>query len=147
MRLIPIALLLVSLGVPSSAEGQALGNSEFQIESSPEGLKSLKRTHDEYDTNYIAPGRTLGDIFVRLQNGRGKGMEKGLGSNDRLWGGAKHQTDIQVSGFPVGTYEVRSNKDVRWTLPFREGETKVVRVPVDTVGATVVLTRVSAVPH
>jgi hypothetical protein len=67
LRLIPIALLLVSLGVASSAEGQALGNSEFQMESSPEGLRSLKRTHDEYDTNYIAPGRTLGDIFVRYR--------------------------------------------------------------------------------
>jgi hypothetical protein len=67
LRLILIAPLLVLFGVASSAEGQALANSEFQIESSPDGLKSLKRPQDGYDTNYIAPGRTLGDITVRYR--------------------------------------------------------------------------------
>jgi Family of unknown function (DUF5695) len=44
---------------------QQIENQSFQLQFSSVGLKTLKRSHDSFDTNYILAGRALGDVFVR----------------------------------------------------------------------------------
>src|SRR5207302_1744873 len=44
---------------------QTLSNYDFQISSSSTGLIGIHRLHDAYDTNYVAPGRTLGEVTIR----------------------------------------------------------------------------------
>lgn len=68
MRSIPGALFLSFFALVPSAPAQSLRNSRFQIESSPAGLTSLKHTQDKYDTDYIASGRTLGDVLIRYRS-------------------------------------------------------------------------------
>ena len=46
---------------------QQISNDEFNLSYSQAGLRSVKHTHDTYDTDYIAAGRTLGDVLVRYR--------------------------------------------------------------------------------
>jgi hypothetical protein len=47
--------------------GQQPSNSEFKLSYSSHGLSSLKRVQDTYDTDYIAAGRALGDVYIRYR--------------------------------------------------------------------------------
>lgn len=46
---------------------ETLSNYDFQISSSSTGLIDIHRVHDAYDTNYVAPGQTLGDVTIRYR--------------------------------------------------------------------------------
>jgi hypothetical protein len=61
-----IAAMTVGLQAATAAR-QTLSSAQFQIGYSPSGITSIKRTHDRYDTDYIAPGRTLGDVVIRYR--------------------------------------------------------------------------------
>jgi hypothetical protein len=50
-----------------SLTAQTISNDQFKISYSSAGLTSLKRVQDVYDTDYIAPGRTLGDVLFRYR--------------------------------------------------------------------------------
>lgn len=54
---------------------QQVHNESFQLQFSSVGLKTLKRTHDAFDTNYILAGRALGDVFVRYRTHAGSWEE------------------------------------------------------------------------
>ena len=59
------AVLVCSVGISVSA--QQLENDRFQLKFSSSGLSSLKHTRDVYDTDYVLPGRALGDVVVRYR--------------------------------------------------------------------------------
>lgn len=67
MRWFPALALSAALFLASSAEGQSLQNAQFQLAYSPSGITSLKHVHDKYDTDYIADGRTFGDVLLRYR--------------------------------------------------------------------------------
>jgi Family of unknown function (DUF5695)/F5/8 type C domain len=46
---------------------QSLHNTAFQIDYSSRGITSLTHVHDKYSTDYIARGRTLGDLLIRYR--------------------------------------------------------------------------------
>lgn len=73
LRLILLLALLVSESVVALA--QQINNDVFQLEFSSAGLKSLKRTYDTFDTNYILAGRPLGDVVVRFRSQGGSWEE------------------------------------------------------------------------
>jgi hypothetical protein len=41
--------------------------SQFQIDYAASGITSLKHVRDKYDTDYISPGRALGDVTIRYR--------------------------------------------------------------------------------
>jgi hypothetical protein len=53
--------------VPQAAAGDGLTNRSFHIQADAQGLTSLKRTGDEFDTDYIAGGGALGPLVVRYR--------------------------------------------------------------------------------
>ena len=61
-------LLLAALCLQSAFSlGQQLSSTDFKLSYSPQGLSSLKRVQDTYDTDYIAGGMTLGDVYIRYR--------------------------------------------------------------------------------
>ena len=56
-------LLLSAAALP----GQTLTNDQFRIAYSTTGLTSLKHVRDAFDTDYVLPGRSLGDLAVRYR--------------------------------------------------------------------------------
>lgn len=56
-----------ALSLASSIAAQSLQDAQFQLASSPSGITSIKHVHDKYDTDYIAEGRTLGDVLIRYR--------------------------------------------------------------------------------
>ena len=56
----------LALGTGSAA-AQDLSNDQFKLSYSDAGLTSIKRARDVYDTDYISPGRTLGDVLLRYR--------------------------------------------------------------------------------
>ncbi len=63
--------LRVSTAVPQSHH-----HSPLQLVYSSSGLISLKRVHDQYDTDYIAAGRTLSDLLIRYRSMGAKDWKK-----------------------------------------------------------------------
>src|SRR5450631_1679652 len=63
MRILLALVLLQSL----SSSAQQLANDQFNLAYSSTGLNSIKRVHDAYDTDYVAPGHTLGDVLIRYR--------------------------------------------------------------------------------
>ena len=50
-----------------SVGAQQLSNDAFKLAYSSVGVTSIKRNQDIYDTDYISPGRTLGDVLLRYR--------------------------------------------------------------------------------
>ena len=61
-----LALAVLCIQAVFSA-GQQISNDQFNLTYSQAGLSSVKHTNDTYDTDYIAPGRSLGDVLVRYR--------------------------------------------------------------------------------
>jgi hypothetical protein len=49
------------------ALAQQLSSDQFKISYSLAGLSSIKRVQDTYDTDYVSPGRSLGDVLLRYR--------------------------------------------------------------------------------
>jgi len=62
----PFLLFLLTL-LPTPSAGQAIADTEFRINYSSAGITGLKHVNDSYDTDYISPARTLGDLFIRFR--------------------------------------------------------------------------------
>jgi hypothetical protein len=63
-----VALLLCAAATPAAA--QELSNRSFQIEYDASGIRSLKRTADVHDTDYVAANGRLGPLLVRYRTTR-----------------------------------------------------------------------------
>ncbi|HEV2438394.1 MAG TPA: DUF5695 domain-containing protein [Verrucomicrobiae bacterium] len=62
--------LTAATKVFSQSAGQpqaALTNSRFELKIKDGAIVSLKLAHDPFDTEYITPGRRLGDAFIRFR--------------------------------------------------------------------------------
>src|SRR5271167_381810 len=67
MRFLAMVVIVIA-AVPEVCTGQAtLKNEQFQVSSSDSGISSIKRVQDKYDTEYIAPARSLGDLVIRYR--------------------------------------------------------------------------------
>ena len=66
MRIVLLRAVLVC-SLCFSASAQQFENEGFQLRFSRSGLSSLKHTNDVYDTDYVLPGRALGDVVVRYK--------------------------------------------------------------------------------
>jgi hypothetical protein len=51
----------------AAAPGQMLTDDQFQIAWSPTGISSLKHVQDIFDTDYVLPGHSFGDLLVRYR--------------------------------------------------------------------------------
>jgi len=69
-------LFLILFSLAPLASAQSLQDREFHLDYSSSGVTSLKRVHDEYDTDYIARGRTLGDLLIRYRSVGEKNWKK-----------------------------------------------------------------------
>jgi hypothetical protein len=69
-------LFLAAISLSPLASSQSLQDSEFHVTYSSSGVTSLKRVQDKYDTDYIARGRTLGDILIRYRSAGEKEWRK-----------------------------------------------------------------------
>ncbi len=63
MRTLLCPFLLLAGVLPA----QVLSSGEFRVAYSPTGLTSLKRVQDAFDTDYVLPGKSLGDIVLRYR--------------------------------------------------------------------------------
>lgn len=70
MRALRIGLLTWLAAWPAAVEAQQLSNASFQIQYDDNGIRSLKRTNDVADTDYIAANGTLGDLRIRYRTSR-----------------------------------------------------------------------------
>ena len=64
-----LALAVVGV-VASAASAQNLDNAAFQIRYDATGIRSLKRTGDVHDTDYIAANGSLGRLLIRYRTTR-----------------------------------------------------------------------------
>ena len=66
------AIVLIGiLGITtSSAQADELRNGVFNVQLDASGIKSLRRTNDTYDTEYIAANGTLGRLLIRYRTTR-----------------------------------------------------------------------------
>ncbi len=72
MRWIPVLALSAAFPLGPSILAQSLQNAQFQLAYSPSGITSLKHVQDKYDTDYIAGGRTVGEVIIRYRAIGGK---------------------------------------------------------------------------
>jgi hypothetical protein len=90
-----ISALCLGFGLQAPALAwQTLADDQFDVRYSSAGLASIKHMHDTYDTDYIAPGRALGDVAIRYRT-----------SGETDWQQAKSPHDPQLSGRQV-TYTI-----------------------------------------
>ena len=66
------AIVLIGMLVitTSSAHADELRNGVFNVQLDASGIKSLRRTNDTYDTEYIAANGTLGRLLIRYRTTR-----------------------------------------------------------------------------
>ena len=64
---IALALLAFILFSINPVIADRLTNTRFDIEFTDQGITSLKRVNDQYDTNYIAANRALGTLITRYR--------------------------------------------------------------------------------
>lgn len=65
------ALMLLGVATSSSLASQVdttiIGNSSFKLEFADQGISSLKKTDDSFDTDYILEGHQMGNVVVRFR--------------------------------------------------------------------------------
>jgi hypothetical protein len=62
-----VTVILALAGAPFAASAQDLDNAAFHIRYDATGIRSLKRTGDLYDTDYIAANGSLGRLLIRYR--------------------------------------------------------------------------------
>ena len=63
-----VLCLQAAFSLGQEVSNDRLSNDQFNLKYSAAGLSSVKHTHDSYDTDYIMPGKTLGDVVVRYRS-------------------------------------------------------------------------------
>jgi hypothetical protein len=105
-------LLLAAAGAVA-LPGQQIANSSFEIRATPAGLASLKRVHDRYDTDYIAGGRTLGNVLVRYRAPADAGWRTALYAT----GGNRDGQSVSYkvgAGIPTIATSSKASSSARW---------------------------------
>ena len=113
IRLIAAWVLILSAVV---ATGQTLSNDQFKISYTNNGIDSLKHVNDAYDTDYISPGRTLGDVFIRYRKSEDSAWQQTLGAYSAK---ADDQSLSYRVGRPVDTLATSSTRESsapRWGI-------------------------------
>lgn len=98
MRFLPLVALALS------AAAQTLTDPQFQISYGGAGITSLQHTGDSYPTEYLAPGRTLGDLVIRYR-APGETAWREIGAA----GAASASAPSFVVGSPVPTIASRAH--------------------------------------
>jgi hypothetical protein len=99
-----------------SAGAQTLNDQQFQISYGPAGITSLRHTNDSYPTEYLAPGRTLGDLVIRYR-ADGETEWKEIGAA----GGNSSPAASFLIGTPVPTIASRAHASSSAAVPAGRG--------------------------
>lgn len=59
--------MLLSIATTTAARAQELSNHAFRLRYDASGIRSLQRTKDVHDTDYIAPAGALGRLLIRYR--------------------------------------------------------------------------------
>jgi len=110
MRFVIAALFALMIGCSQTVAGAAgvLSNAQFRIGYSISGITSIMRVQDRYDTDYIAPGRTLGSVVVRY---RPRGKQEWENASTAMMDGTAPASNSTLSftiGMPVPTVATSS---------------------------------------
>jgi hypothetical protein len=106
---IRIWLLVAAVAASAAAAADNPANGYFSLRFDGTGIISLQRPGDAYPTEYIAPGRTLGEITVRYRKSNGKWQDFTAGkSGERL--------DVGVSPADASRRFVSSSIDRYYTF-------------------------------
>jgi hypothetical protein len=100
--------------------GQTLVNDQFQIAYSTTGLTRLKHVNDAFDTDYVLPGRAIGDLVIRYRTA-GQTEWKLIteaGVNAQASSGSRVSMHI---GRPVPTIATGSRGSSSWAPPAGRG--------------------------
>jgi uncharacterized protein DUF5695 len=70
MRTVPRLLALIGavMAISAVAAADDLKNESFTIQYDAQGIRSLKRTNDVHDTDYIQAGGALGRLLIKFRN-------------------------------------------------------------------------------
>src|SRR5215472_4417040 len=86
-----LSIACLGFGLQSAiVASQTLAGDQFNIRYSSAGLTSIKHVRDAYDTDYIAPGRSLGDVAIRYRK-----------SGETDWHQAQSAHELEVKGRQV----------------------------------------------
>src|SRR5215469_2750188 len=58
-----VLVTTLCFGFGFHAAAQTLANGQFNVQYTSSGIASLKHVQDAYDTDYMARGKTLGDVL------------------------------------------------------------------------------------
>jgi hypothetical protein len=99
-----------------SAGAQTLNDQQFQISYGPTGITSLQHNRDSYPTEYLAPGRSLGDLVIRYRTA-GETAWRDIGAA----GTASATTPSFTIGTPISTIATRSRASSSSAAPAGRG--------------------------
>ena len=108
--------LLAAIAGITALSAQPLANASFQIGPSATGLTSLKRVHDAYDTDYIAGGRSLGNVLVRYKAPADTGWQTALYATRQSQSGQSVSYRIGKAIPTIATSGKTSASHGRWQL-------------------------------
>lgn len=77
-------LAVLGFGAAYATAAQDLSDDQFKLSYSGAGLTSVKRAGDIYDTDYISPGRTLGDVLLRYRAQGETSWNEAVGGTDAI---------------------------------------------------------------
>lgn len=128
--LILLTAALTVFAQSASPPGTTLTNSQFEIETQAGAIVSLRHTHDAFDTEYIMPGRRLGDASITLR--RPGGLWKTVNTADLAqastgsssWDGHSYRTSCVITNAAGDALAVEMCFDfqeqaIRWTVTLR----------------------------
>lgn len=111
------AALLIG-GSPSAADAQqTLQDAQFQIGYSDSGITSVKHVHDKYDTDYITPGGTLGDLLIRYRARGEQGWKKATAATIDIKIGPQQGSVSYTIGVAVPTIATSSRPSASVRFP------------------------------
>ncbi len=100
----------------ASLPAQTLANSVFQISYSSRGVTAIRCPHDRYDTNYVAPGNTVGDITIRYRPVRASSWELASSAYDATGSDQRVQYRIGRAIPTVATASRARSSAASWGL-------------------------------
>ena len=123
MRRLALAVLclqaVLSLGQQISNErlsNDRLSNDQFNLTYSSAGLSSIKHTHDSYDTDYITPGRTLGDVVVRYRSAGDNAWQEVSSGNSAVAASERLSYTVGRAVPTIATSSRPSSSSGQWSL-------------------------------
>jgi hypothetical protein len=96
--------------------GQQISNDEFNLAYSSAGLSSIKHTHDAYDTDYMTPGRTLGDVVVRYRNAGDSAWQEVSSGNSAMAANERLSYTVGRAVPTIATSSRPSSSSGQWSL-------------------------------